>query len=92
MGNKRKIDLARLRRVLEKPPRPRMQPDRRPRACCGSRQGFPHFDRCPRLAPAPQLVVDEDMSRGCQAWLDSDTIRIRVDELPDGEATVRTDA
>ena len=92
MSNRRKIDRDRLRRVLARDmasPRVRQQPDRRVRACCKSRQGFPHFAGCAKLAPVVQLTVDEDTGRANREWLNSDEVRARVDALPDGEVTVR---
>lgn len=49
MSNRRTIDLGRLAAAMAKPHTPRPQPDRRVRACCKSRQGFPHEAPCMKL-------------------------------------------
>lgn len=69
MGNRKKLDLAKLTRVLAKPPAPRPQPDRRVRACCGSRQGFPHFGGCGRRkADGPALPATTEAELLEAAW------------------------
>ena len=89
MSNRRTIDLVKLRGVLTRPRPPRQQPDRRVRACCASRQGFPHAVGCTRCKGPVQLVVTPEMAAANRAWLDSDTVRARIDALPDGEMRVR---
>jgi hypothetical protein len=92
VSNRRTINVDKLTRALARDmtsPRASNQPDRRPRACCGSRQGFPHFAGCAKLPPVVQLVVDEDMGRAIQARLGSDEVRARIDALPDAQMTVK---
>lgn len=93
MSNRRRIDLEQLARVLAKPRAPRPQPERRVRACCPSRQGDSHGPSCTRpgkgWTPVQLREMTPDEARANQAWLDSDTVRSRVDALPDGEIRAR---
>jgi hypothetical protein len=69
VSNRRAIDVDKLTRVLARDmtsPAVRNQPDRRPRACCGSRQGFPHFAGCAKLVPAMQPTAGEAMASAAQ--------------------------
>jgi hypothetical protein len=69
VSNRRAINVDKLTRVLARDmtsPAVRNQPDRRVRACCGSRQGFPHFADCVKLVPAVQLTASEAMARAAQ--------------------------
>lgn len=91
MSNRRTIDLANLARVLAKPRTRRPQPDRRVRACCPSRQGGVHELGCTRGKGPVQLrelTEGDDADRANQEWLDSDTVRSRIDALPDSEIRI----
>src|SRR5580698_816735 len=80
MSNRRVINVDKLTRVLARDmtsPAVRNQPDRRVRACCGSRQGFPHFAGCAKLVPAmpPSAIVTPALA---------DELRELYGTLPDG--------